>query len=317
MKEIDAAQVNDNLPMAKCIDLMEQMFVQEAEKLAAQPQRVLTRIDSDSMILCMPAHSEHLGRYSVKIVSEFKSNPRKFSLPIQGGVILLIDSKNSKTLALLDSQAVTEIRTAAVSGLAAKLLARPNSKCVGIIGSGAEARRHLESVIAVRPGIENARVYSLHHENAKNFADEMSNKLLIEVEAKSERKDAIKDAEVILIATNSKTPVIKWSEIPSGCHINSIGTFQRELDTETIMNSKLFVDSREGVLTEAYDFMEAIRSIKVTKEHIRADLSELVTGTKKGRENEAEVTLFKSVGFALEDVYASSFIYDRMINSSA
>lgn len=297
--------------MAQCIELMEQMYFEEREVLSQPSRRIVTRIDFDSLILCMAAFSERLERYAVKVVSEFKNNPRLHSLPVQGGLIMLVDSRNSNVLALLDSPSITEIRTAAVAGVGMKLLANKGSETVGIIGSGSEARRLLESALIARSSVKKASVYSLHYANALNFAKEMSQKLGIMVDAKSERNQVTANADILIVATNSKTPVTAWNEIPSGCHIASIGTFANELDLGTVVNSKLFVDSREGVLTEATDVVEAIQNGSVSREHIQADLSELLLGLKNARESEKDVTLFKSVGLALQDLYASSYVYDK------
>ncbi len=291
---------------------MQEMYTQEREIVSSKPQRFAARFDSDSVILCMPAYSFRLNRYTTKIVSEFKNNPKKYSLPVQGGLIILIDSRNSSVLAVFDSQAITEIRTGAVSGLATKLLAQPNCETVGVIGSGAEARRLLEAVAVARNSVRRAKVYSLHASNAQKFAEEMTKKLGLDVVAEQERRAAVSNADVLIVATNSKTPVTNWKEIPPGCHVNSIGAYQNELDEDTIVHSKLFVDTKEGVLEEAKDVNDAIQNSKISKDHIQADLSELLLGLKKGRTEEQEVTLFKSVGIGLQDVYACNFVYDKI-----
>jgi ornithine cyclodeaminase len=299
--------------MSECIRAMEQMFVHEKDAISEQPPRIVTRIDPDSLILCMAAYSSFIHRYAVKIITEYKKNPINFSMPIQSGVVFLLDTRSSRLLAELDSHAITEIRTGAVCGLATKLLARKNCKIVGVIGSGSEARRLLEAVLSVSDGVERAKVYSRDYSNAKRFAEEMAKKFNLECEAHAERERTLKDADILIVATNSKTPVTRWEEIPAGCHINSIGTFANEIDRDTIVNSNIFVDSKQGVMTEANDVAEALRS---SNRSIRADLSELLLGIRQGRVDEKEVTLFKSVGFALQDVYASSFVYDKVASVS-
>jgi alanine dehydrogenase len=289
------------------------MYFDEADNIGTQPMRTLLRPSNDSLVLVMPAHSKFLKRLSVKVISEFKNNPHNFGLPVQGGKTLLIDAKNSESLAILDSSMLTSIRTGAVSGLATKILARKDSKVVGIIGSGQQARTMLEAICAVRR-ISNAKVYSPISENAERYGKEMSEKLRIQVNVAKERSLATKEADIIILATNSSNPVVSWRDVPEGCHINSVGTLpeRRELDDETIANSKLFVDFRDGVLKEAGDFMHAIESGIIPPHNIKADLSELVRGSKAGRDSEKQVTLFKSVGFALQDVYAASSVYDSI-----
>jgi alanine dehydrogenase len=315
MRQIDAAEINQRLPMIDCIEAMERMFAQEKEQISSQPLRLLTTLNRDSLIMCMPAHSMLLNRYAVKIVSEFKLNPKLYSLPIQGGVIVFIDSLNSTVLALLDSPAITEIRTAAVSGLATKLLSRKDSESVGIIGSGAESRRILEAVLTVRPKLKSAKVFSLHFSNAQRFANEMSKMLGLPVEAHNDRKQVMSSADILIVATNSKSPVTNWSDVKPGCHINSIGVYQTEIDESTVQNSALFVDSKQSVLAEAKDVSDAIKAGKISEDHIRGDLGEVLDGSKRGRTIETEVTLFKSVGFALQDVYACSYVVDRSLGT--
>ncbi|MFI5421586.1 MAG: ornithine cyclodeaminase family protein, partial [Nitrososphaerales archaeon] len=251
---------------------------------------------------------------AVKIVTEYKDNPRKYSLPVQGGSTILVNSENSENLAILESSSVTAIRTGAVSGLATRLLSRSDSETVGAIGTGHQARSMLEAVLTVRKGIDSVRVYSRNQDNVRKFVKEMSDGWKINVKAVSDSASAIKDADIVNVATNSSTPVLQWKDLQKGTHINSIGTLpdRRELDQETIANSAIFVDTKEGVLKDAGDVIAAIEAGVISKESIKADLSQLVTGTIKGRENNSEVTLFKSVGMALQDVYACNRIYEKV-----
>ncbi len=313
MRSISDEEIRTALSMSECIDVMEELFRKEASLLNKQPLRTLARIDTDSIIFTMPSYSAFLKRFAVKIVSEYKNNPKKFSLPVQGGIIVLIDAENSQVLSLLDSASVTAIRTGAVSGLATKLLSRMDSKTVAVIGSGQQARTQLQAVCEVR-GISNARVYSREYEHSSKFAKEMSAELGILVEAVHERKDATKSADIIIVATNSSVPAFRWEEAQSGCHINSIGTLpdRREVDEDTVCNSLLFVDTREGVLAEAGDIISAIKSGRIDPSHIRGNLSDILLRPEIARQNDEQVTLFKSVGFALLDVYASSYVFDKL-----
>jgi len=254
--------------------------------------------------------------FAVKIVTEYKRNPGKYSMPVQGGLTVLMNSRNSSILAMLDSPSITSIRTGAVSGLATKYLSRADSQQVGSIGSGQQARAMLEAVCAVRK-IQRVKVYSRDPKNSNLFAAEMAEKLDIPIEAVTDRKKAAESVDILNVATNSSTPVVNWEEIPENVHINSVGTLpeRRELDLDTIVNSELYVDTKEGVLNEAGDVMHAIHSGKLKESDVRADLFQLVTQSCPGRTNETKTTLFKSVGFALQDVYASSRVYHKVSKS--
>jgi ornithine cyclodeaminase len=313
---LNAESVSNNLSMQECIDQIESLYVNESEYISLQPLRVLTRINEDSHILTMPGHSKNLERFAVKIVSEYKKNPELFDRKIQGGIALLFDSRNAELLATLDATSLTAIRTGALCGLATKLLSRQDSRKAVVIGSGTQARTQLEGVCAVRK-IEEALVYSREFSHALNFAEEMSTKLKLEVEAVRD-KDQLRNfrEDILIIATNATNPVLSWQEnVFSGMHINSIGVLpdRRELDVETLANSRVFVDLKQGVLQESGDVIFAIKTGAIKEDHIIGDLSDLLLKKKQGRLHTDDVTLFKSVGFALLDVYAASKAYDNAV----
>jgi alanine dehydrogenase len=300
--------------MNQCIDLLETMYKNESNSLSLQPPRTLTRVDEDSIILTMPAYSKILGRFAVKIVTEYKKNPERFGRKVQGGVVLLMDSTTSENLALINSTALTAMRTGALSGLATRLLSRKDSRRVGVIGSGQQARTQLEAVCQVRP-IEEAYVYSRDYSHAISFAKEMGERLDISVEAVQEKKELKGHrGDILIVATNSSLPVLSWDEdISPGMHINSIGTLpeRQELDLDTISNSRLYVDTKDGVLREAGDVIYAIRSRLINQNRIQGDLSDVILGKTVGRRNPSDVTLFKSVGFAMLDVYAANAVFEN------
>lgn len=312
MMHFDANQIKQSLPMSECINAMEDLYANEEESIEKQPMRTVLRVDQDSVILTMPSLSTKLNRFAVKIVTEYKNNPANFSLPVQGGITVLMDSRNSNVLATFDSPMITAIRTGAVSGLATRYLSRKDSETVAVIGSGQQARSILEAVCCVRQ-IKNALVYSRTMANAVQFTNEMRRTLGISIEAVEDRSSALKNGDIIIVATNSALPVIDWNEIPKGAHINSIGTLpeRRELDLESVCNSALFADTREGVLKEAGDVIHAIKIGEVTERHLLGTLSDLIKKKTIGRSSVDQVTLFKSVGFALQDVYACTRVYDK------
>jgi ornithine cyclodeaminase len=296
---------------------MEELYSNEESSMILQPKRVVTHIDNESVILTMPSFSTRLGLFAVKIVSEYKKNPEKNSLPVQGGLTVLMSSRSSSILALLDSPTITSIRTGAVSGLATKYLSRSASQEVGSIGSGQQARAMLEAACVVRK-IKHAKVFSRDSRNSNLFAVEMSDKLDITVEAVRDRKSASEGVDILNVATNSSIPVLSWDEIPKNIHINSVGTLpeRRELDLDTIVNSELYVDTKVGVLSDAGDVIHAVHSGKLKESTIKGDLFELVTGTRQAKTDLSGTTLFKSVGFALQDVYACNRVFHNVSRSN-
>ena len=317
MINLDADEIKKNLSMRACIDTLELMYKNEGNFLSEQAPRTLTRVDEDSVILTMPGYSKTIDRFALKIVTEYKKNPERFGRKVQGGVVILMDSKTSEILALIDSSALTALRTGALSGLATRLLSRKDSKRVGVIGSGVQARTLLEAVCETR-SIEGAYVFSRQYAHAKELSTEMSKRLGIRVETIQERRELKNHhVDILVVATNSSVPVLSWNEdIESGMHINSIGTLpdRQELDLDTICNSRLFVDIRSGVLKEAGDVMNAIRTHSIDESHILGDLSDLILDKVEGRSSSDNVTLFKSVGFALLDVYAANAVYKNALS---
>ncbi|MHB1908809.1 MAG: ornithine cyclodeaminase family protein [Nitrososphaerales archaeon] len=308
---ISASELKSCLSIPACIDAIEDLYRHEYKAIFEQPARTLTRINESSIIFTMPAYSKKLGKFAVKIVSEFRGNTLSRK-PVQGGSVVLIDASDGSTLATIDAPALTAIRTGAVSGLATRILAPKESKNVAVLGSGQQAKAQLEAIQAVRD-IQSAFVYSPNYAHARNFAKEMRSMLHIDVTALKERTGFRSlSVDIIIAATNSAIPVIAWEEdVSENCHINSIGTLpeRRELDRMTICNSSIFVDSKESVLHEAGDIMDAIKNHVISEQNILGDLGDLLhRNWSKRRE---KVTLFKSVGFGLQDVYAASKAYEH------
>lgn len=311
---IGPAAVKVAFRMEEAIGVVEDMCRRGAGEIPSQPARTIIRVDADSVILTMPTYSPTLRRYAVKLVTEFKRNPERHGLPVQGGTITLLDGETSQVLAMIDSPSVTEVRTGALGGVAARILSRRESKKVGVVGSGKEARTQLEAVFAVR-GVREVKVASQTRAHAAKFAEEMSERLRAPVEEAPTPRDAARDADIVIAATNSVTPVLGSKDIPDGCHINSVGALpeRTELGTDLIARSSVFVDTRPGVFREAGDVIQAIKEGKFSEAMVKADLAELLSSKRPGRANSREVTLFKSVGFALIDVYSASYIYDRVL----
>ncbi|MDA4129468.1 MAG: ornithine cyclodeaminase family protein [Thaumarchaeota archaeon] len=314
---IDAETVAKSYPVSECIETMEDLYRNEGTTQISQPSRSVLKVDDDSVILTMQGYSPRLRRFGVKLVTEYKSNPKKYSLPVQGGTLILLDTENSTVLANVDAPAITAIRTGAVSGLATKYLAKSECEKLGLIGTGQQARTMLKAVLSVRKGIKIVQVYSRNRENVERFSKEMTQEIGLNIEGVSSNEAVLKEVDIINVATNSATPVLRWKDVPRGAHINSIGTLaeRTELDLDTVSNSTLFVDTRNGVLKDAGDVISAIGSGRITKDKIKGDLSDLVNRKVSGREDDSEVTLFKSVGTALQDVYASSWIYEKISKS--
>ncbi len=306
------------LPMADCIELMAEVLTDLARRLVWQPLRFVVRPpDEASLMGLMPAHrSAPRAAYGLKAVCIFPSNPGRGLDAHQGGV-LLFDGETGELRALVDASAVTAIRTAAVSAVATRALAREDASELAILGSGVQARSHLEAMVKVRP-FEHARVWSRTAERARAFAAEAV--APFPVEAVESAEAAVRGADVVVTVTSSREPVVERGWLAEGAHVNAIGSSiptARELDAATVGAAALFADSRESVVNESGDYLLAVQEAGIGPEHIRAELGEVLTGDREGRRSAEELTVFESLGLAVEDLAAAEHVHSRARETGA
>ncbi|HWH90161.1 MAG TPA: NAD(P)-binding domain-containing protein [Candidatus Binatia bacterium] len=285
-------QVREHLRMADLIPAMEKALIDFSKGKVTQPVRSVINVNPPGGFLgLMPALTPHgLG---LKAVTFYPSNAER-GIPTHMATIFLVDPETGTPLAIMDGRLITEMRTAAVSAAATKLLTAPESKILAILGSGVQARSHVEALRLVRR-FKEIRVWSPTREHAKQFAEEIGATAL-------SAEEAVRGADVVVTVTNSKTPVLKGSWLKSGCHVNAIGACRpdwRELDDDA-MSNVVFVDSREGALKESGDLI-------LSGGKIYAELGEALAGKIPSRAN--ETTIFKSLGMAVEDIAAAMLVY--------
>lgn len=279
-----------------------------------QPLRTIVRPpDARGLLGLMPAyrHGEP-GAFGMKAICVFPGNPA-LGKDAHQGMVILFSQETGEPLALLNASQITALRTAAVSAVATRLLARPEAAELGIIGAGVQARTHLIAIGLVR-SITRARVACRNPEHAAQLVREMSEQVSFPLEAVSSNEAAVRDAGIIVTATSAQEPVLKRAWVADGTHINAIGTHSpqsREIDTATMAAARIFVDRRESALNEAGDYLLAAQEGAVTPESIVAELGEVVIKTKEGRVSASEITLFKSLGLAIEDVVCAEYVYRK------
>jgi ornithine cyclodeaminase len=265
----------------------------------------------------MPAHrggAEPL--YGLKVLCVIPDNPTR-GLDGHQGQVMLADGVTGQLRALLEASAVTAIRTAAVSALATRLLAREDARTLAIVGTGVQARTHLEAIPLVRP-IEHVRIAGRTPERARAFVGELAGG--VELEACESVEEAVRGADVVVTATSSREPVLMRNWLDPGVHVNAVGASQptsRELDTQTVADAALFTDRRESLENEAAEYRLALEEGLIEPAHVRAELGELLTGTATGRTSEGEITLFRSLGLAVFDVAAAAHILAKAEASGA
>lgn len=318
---LDEADTRRLLPMRDCIEAMRGAFLALASGDADQPLRsILWLKDRRGGLGLMPGAIEAADALAAKVVSVFPSNTGSKCESHQG-VVILFETAHGRPLAIVDAGVVTSVRTAAVSALATDLLARPDCSTLALLGAGAQARSHLTSMLIARP-FERVRLWSLHEDAASRFAEWAKQRVdscpPIEMCATPER--AVRDADVVCTLTASKTPVLKGAWLAPGTHINAVGACTpdaRELDTEAVRRARLFVDRLESALTESGDFLLPHAEGAIDASHIVGELGDLVAGRGEGRRSEDEITLFDSLGLAVEDVAAVRFLCDAAAREGA
>jgi alanine dehydrogenase len=311
---VNKEKVASLLPMKECIEVMEKMFRSLAAGECLQPLRNIMRLPGGNGLLgMMPGHADKLGVMGIKVISVFHAN-KEAGFPSHQGIVMLFDAKNGQPLMLFDALEITAIRTAAASAVATKLLSRENSSTLAVIGSGEQAKRHIEAMLLVR-NIKQINLWSRNEDNANNFVNELSDEYNLPIHINKNVEQAVEHADIICTVTASKEPVVMGDWIATGTHINAVGSStasSRELDTTAIVRSKLFTDRYESLFNEGGDFLIPKKEGAVTDEHVKAEIGEVLSGTKKGRENNEEITVFKSLGIAAEDIFSAYHIYQKI-----
>jgi len=300
--------------MTECIELMADALSALARGEVYQPLRTIIRPpEAHGLLGLMPAYrAGEQGAFGLKAICVFPENPAKGKDAHQGAV-MLFSRETGELLALMNASEITAIRTAAVSAVATRLLAREDAQQLGIIGAGVQARTHLAALAAVRP-VRRARVACRNIEHAEQLAREMQSKFSFPIEPVRTNQEAVCEADVIVTATSSLEPVIDRDWISPGAHVNAIGTHSpnsREIDSATMAAARIFVDRRESALNESGDYLLAAKEGLVSPESIVGEVGELLIGTKTGRTSSTEITLFKSLGLAIEDVVSADYLYHK------
>ena len=305
---LNQAEVEELLDMEGCIEAMAEILGSLARGELFQPLRVIAFPPGEkSGIGLMPAHrSGDRAAYALKTICLFPDNPAR-GLDAHQGTVTLFSGETGQVRALMNASAITAIRTAAVSGVATRLLAREDASELAIVGAGVQARSHIEAMRAVRPWAS-IRVTSRTAEHAQALAEETGTEAVGSVE------EAVRGADVVVTATNSSEPVVQREWLKPGAHVNAVGSSvktARELDTATMAACSLFVDRRESTLNEAGDYLSAAEEGAIGPDHIRAEIGEILTGTHPGRTAQDELTVFKSLGLAVEDLAAAEYVVRR------
>ncbi|MEE2753069.1 MAG: ornithine cyclodeaminase family protein [Candidatus Latescibacterota bacterium] len=304
------------LDMPACIESTRSAFEAVASGEVQSPQRTVIRMeDRPGFFGSMPIYAPGYGS-AAKVMTIYPGN-RDVGLESHQGFITLFEVEHGAPVALIEAGSITELRTAAVSGLATDLLGNPGESVLCILGSGVQARSHVKAIKCVRD-LSRIQVWSRTPAHADDFGEWAREETGQSVVVCETAEDALKQANIVCTVTSAKEPIVARGWVAEGCHLNVVGSFTpnaRELDTETIASSRLFVDSRESALNESGDIVIPKEEGTIDDAHIVAELCDLVTGQVSGRDLKEEVTVFKSLGLAVEDLVAAKAVYDRAVGA--
>jgi len=309
-----AADVRSLLPMADCIELMHRTMIAVSSGRVVLPLRSILVMPGElGMMGNMPGYLGDPECFGVKLVSLIPRNkPPQYSSHL--GLVLLFEVEHGQPVALLDAAEITALRTAAVSGLATRLLARPEACDLAILGAGEQARAHIESMLVVR-SLRRIRVWSRDSAKAAEFAQsEGARHGGLSIEVSATPREAVDGADIICTVTKAREPILRGEWIARGAHLNVVGSSvaaAAEVDTDTVVRSSFFVDYRSSTITEGGEYLRALRSGAITPEHIKAEIGEVASGAKLGRTSGEEITLYKSLGIAPQDLASAHFVLHR------
>ncbi len=319
MLVLSEREVQRLLDIEELIQALEQAHVQYSTGRAVMPVRLVVPLpEIKGRVTCMPGYLSDDKALGMKVVTYFQDNPKR-GLPVILATITLYSAETGKLVAAMDGTYITAIRTACASAVATKILANPETPVLGILGAGVQARAHIRALCKVRQ-IRKINVYSLSGKSAQELKAELEPEVKVEIEPVGSHKEAVEESDLLVTVTTAKEPILRAEWLKPGVHINAVGSHRpglREIDAATLKRAKVVVDSREAIMAECGDILLAIKEGAITENHIHAEIGEILAGKKVARTSDHEITLYKSVGIAIQDVAAAQLVYQRALDQRA
>lgn len=312
LRVIGPQQVIDLLPMSECIDVVENAMRCASNRDAIMPLRTKMDLPEEGLLGWMPGYMASPELFGMKLVGVFAKN---FALGMHShhGVVVLFEPEHGRPFAVVDASEITAIRTAAASALATRLLAREDASTLTIMGYGAQGRQHLESMLCIRE-FTDIRIWGRDPVKSRAFAEELGPPLGAKIRAVDDARAAMRGADVVCTVTASPFPILQGDWLEPGQHINAVGTSfpgARELDTEAVVRSRMFVDLREGAIAQAGEFQMARDEGAIDENHILGEIGEVALGRVKGRTSYEDITLYKSLGLVVQDLASAHYVYQK------
>ena len=316
---LNAQEVKTVFPMKDAIESDKTAFLLHSQGKTEVPVRISFPVNESSTSQFMPAYvKSHVNRVGIKVVSTFPDNASK-NIPVVTAQVLLLDPETGEVCAMMNGTEVTKIRTGAISGAAIDILARKDCEKGALFGTGGQAQSQLEAMLTARSSLKEVKIFDLLEDRIAKFISatgDMAEKFGVKIIGAKSSDDAIDEADIITTVTVSKTPVFDGTRVKDGAHVNGVGSYTpgaRELDFALIDRARVFVDNKEAVFAEAGDFLIPIKEGKYSFDRVAGELGSVLDGKLEGRQSDSQITVMKTVGYAVLDVVAAWTIYNRAI----
>jgi alanine dehydrogenase len=315
MLVLSEKQVQSLIDIPELIAALEQAHIQYSTGKAVMPVRLVVPLPQiRGRITSMPGYLNADKALGMKVVTYFSDNPKQ-SLPAILGTVMLFSAETGKIIAVMDGSSITAIRTACASAMATRVLANAQTPVLGILGAGVQARAHIRALCRVRK-ISKIKLYSPSGASAAAVKKDLETESGAAIEIARSAEQTVRDSDLIVTATTSNTPVLSREWLKPGAHINAVGSHrpdQREIDGPTVARAKVVVDSREAIMAECGDILLAIKEGSISESHIHGEIGDILAGIRPARSGTDEITLYKSVGIAIQDVATANLVYHRAL----
>jgi alanine dehydrogenase len=315
---LSETQVQGLIDIDELIIALERAHIQYSTGKAVMPVRLVVPLQQiDGRITTMPGFLNEDKALGMKVVTYFQNNPKQ-NLPSILATIMLFSTETGKMIAVMDGGYITAIRTACASAMATKVLSNPTASVLGVLGAGVQARAHIRALSRVR-NLHSIKIYSPSGTSATKIKQELESEIGVAIEVAKSAEETVRGSDLIVTATTAKEPIVTAKWLQPGAHINAVGSHRpdsRELDGTTLARSNVFVDSRDAIMAECGDVLLALKEKSITPDHVQTEIGEVLAETKSGRRRTDEITLYKSVGVAIQDVATADLVYHKALEKN-
>ena len=315
MLVLSEKEVQSLAEVEELIPVLERAHIQYSTGKAVMPVRLVVPLPQiEGRITSMPGYLNEDKALGMKVVTFFPNNLKQ-NLPQILATVMLFSADTGKMIAAMDGNYITAIRTACVSAMATKALANPESRVLGVLGAGVQARAHIRALTQIRE-ISEIKVYDVFEASARQLQESLQKENGVKINVVQSAREAVLDADLLVTVTTAKEPIVKADWLKPGMHINAVGSHRpdlREIDGATLAAAKIVVDSREAIMAECGDILLAIQEKAITANSVHAEIGEVLAGKKPGRTSSDEITLYKAVGIAIQDVATAHLVYRKAL----